>query len=261
MADITIDELDKAARNIARISTFIGERREWTVGDGGEAMANEIRATAGALTSLLVRTTGTQPNPEFEPMLPPKLEPSSEISAVRLAKFAKFLSQLLRWFSSQDVGDMPAGYSDAVQAIHGSLAMVATAVDSLRQNQSVDPVPSLEAGGFGAAVSDSKVIEVNPNARLVLENDEARPLLRHFQGVTELTPEAKEILETFLADQKIEFEPHEYRRVQDKLLKWVERIPLHQVLVIKVSGLSGRPSLYSSYQPKGGGQVRESEEV
>jgi hypothetical protein len=261
MAEITIEELNKAARNIERISTFIGERREWSVGDGGEAMAHEIRSNAHALTSLLVRTTGIEPDSEFEVTLPPTLEPSSEISAVRLAKFSKFLAQLFRWFSSQDVGRMPDGCAGAVQEIHDSLARVASAVDSLHPAKLDEMSTPLTSGGFGAKISGSTVIEVNPNARLVLENDEMRPLLRSSQGVTELTSEAKEILGDFLAEQRIEFEPHELRRVQDKLLKWVEGIPLHQVLVIKVSGLSGRPSLYSSYQPKSGFQAQESEEV
>jgi hypothetical protein len=261
MAEITIEELNKAARNIERISTFIGERREWSVGDGGEAMAHEIRANACALTSLLIRATGIELDPDFAVTLPPKLEPPSEISAVRLAKFSKFLAQLLRWFSSQDVAGMPEGGTGAVQKIHGSLAGVAAAVDSLFPTELDDMSTPVMTGGFGAKISGSTVIEINPNARLVLENDEMRPLLQTFEGVTELTSEAKEILGNFLVEQKIEFEPHELRRFQDKLLKWVEGIPLHQVLVIKVSGLSGRPSLYSSYQPKSGFQARENEEV
>jgi hypothetical protein len=261
MAEITIEELDKAARNIARISTFIGERRDWTVGDGGEAMAHEISANSRALTRILVRTTGTEPDPEFEVTMPPKLEPSSEISALRLAKFSKFLSQLRRWFTSQGVGVMPEGCTDVVQTIHGSLTLVTAAVDSLQKNAFGGSTSSLQTDGFHGEIGGSSVYEVDPHARLVLENDEMRPLLQTFQGVTELTEEAKEILGDFLAEQKIEFDPHELRRFQDKLLKWVEGIPLHQVLVIKISGLFGRPSLYSSYQPKNGIQVQEDEEV
>lgn len=261
MAEITIEELDKAARNIARISTFIGERRDWTVGDGGEAMAHEIRANSRALTRILVRTAGAEPDPEFEVTMPPKLEPASEISAVRLAKFSKYLSQLRRWFSSQEVGVIPEGCTDAVQAIHGSLTLVAAAIDSLHQNAFGGSTSPLQTDDFRGAVGASSSYEVNPHARLVLENNEMRPLIQTFQGVTELTDEAKETLGEFLAEQKIEFEPHELRRFQDKLLKWVEGTPLHQVLVIKISGLFGRPSLYSSYQPKNGIQSQENQEV
>jgi hypothetical protein len=261
MAEITTEELDKAARNIARISTFIGERREWTVGDGGEAMAHEIRANAHALTSVLVRATGMEPDPGFEATLPPKLEASAEISAVRLAKFNTFLSQLRQWFSSQDVGAMPRDCNDAVQAIHGSLAQVTAAVDSLQENAFGAPSSPSIAGAPDAEAAAAPLFEIDTNARLILENSELRPLVQSFQGVTELTHEAKEILEEFLVQQKIEFDPHELRRFQDKLLKWIESTPLNQVLVIKVTGISGRPSLYSSYQPKSGMQVQRDEEV
>jgi hypothetical protein len=261
MAEITTEELDKAARNIARISTFIGERRNWTVGDGGEAMAHEIRANARALASVLVRATGMEPNSGIEVILPPELEPSAEISAVRLAKFSTFLSQLRAWFSSQDVGGMPQGSTDAVQAIHDSIAQVTAAVDSLQENTFGTPSSRSRSGALDETALPQPLFEIDTNARLILENSELKPLVRSFEGVTELTHEAKEILEEFLVQQKIEFDPHELRRFQDKLLKWIESTPLNQVLVIKVTGISGRPSLYSSYQPRSGVKMETSEET
>jgi hypothetical protein len=44
------------------------------------------------------------------------------------------------------------------------------------------------------------------------------------------------------------------------MLKWIVGIPIGQVLVIKLSGLTGKPNVYSSYQPRGGIPVREEEE-
>jgi len=261
MAEIRIEELDKAARNIARISTFIGERRDWSVGDGGEAMAQEIRANASALAELLVRATGADPEPGFEVTLPPKREPSAEISAGRLAKFNTFLSQLRNWFSSQDASGMPEGGSEAVQAIHGSLAQVTAAVDSMRQNPVGIPSSVSKSDVLGGVTPSPPLFEIDPNARLVLENHESRPLVQSFRGMTELTIEAKEILEEFLVQQNIDFEPSELRRFQDKLLRWIEAIPTNQVLVIKITGISGRPSLYASYQPKSGFQAHENGEV
>ena len=54
------------------------------------------------------------------------------------------------------------------------------------------------------------------------------------------------------ASQSIELEPDDLRRLHDRLLKWIEGVPLNQVLVVKASGLYGKPSIFSSYQPKGG---------
>ena len=83
MAVITIGELEKAARNVERISVFIGERRDWVVGEGGEEQANAIRDHARSLATMLVENTGAQLDPELEIKLPPKLEPSATISAAR----------------------------------------------------------------------------------------------------------------------------------------------------------------------------------
>ena len=260
MSDITIEELEKAARNIERISTFIGERRDWIVGEGGESKANDIRDNARAFAKLLVTKTSIEPDPDFKAMLPSKLEPSSKVSATRLAKFNDFLSQLRGWFLSQEDGSIPEDSDGAIQSIHGSLALVCAAVDNLLKPVMAPERPPPTADDLIGEIDDSPVLEVDTTARLELEDHELKPLLQSFQGVTELTSEAKEILEEFIANQNIELETHELRRLHDKLLKWIEGIPLNQILVIKLSGLSGKPNVYSSYQPKGGIPVKEEED-
>jgi len=109
-------------------------------------------------------------------------------------------------------------------------------------------------------IDDAPVFEVDSTARLVLEDHELKPLTQTFQGVTELSPGAKETLEEFLTKQNVKIEGHDLRRLHDKMLKWIEGVPLGQGLVIKLSGLTGKPNVYSSYQPKGGIPVKEEEE-
>jgi len=257
MSDITIEDLDKAARNIERISAFIGERRDWIVGDGGESKATEIRDSARALAGMLVEKTSVEPDPEIEIKLPSKLEPSAKISAARLSKFADFLGQLRGWFSSQDDVAVLEKNVDAVQSIHGSLALVCAAVESLLKPVMAPEPPSPKVDDLIGEIDDTPVAEVDVNARLVLEDTDLRPLIPTFKGITELSLGAKEALDDFLAEQSIELDPDERRRLDDKLLKWIEGTPLGQVLVIKLSGLSGKPQAYSSYQPKGGIPVKE----
>lgn len=252
MAEITIEELEKAARNIERIAVFIGERRQWIVGEGGEEQATAIRDSVRALATMLADHTGAQPDPDFKIKLPLKLEPSAKISASRLSKFADFLDQLQSWFTSQDEIVMPEDCEAAVQAIHGSLVQVNAAVERLLMPVMAEEPPPPKPDDLVGEIDDAPILEVDLNARLVLEDQELKPLLQTFQGVTELTVEAKNILEDFLAGQNIKFEGHDLRRLHDKLLKWIEGIPLNQVLVIKLSGLSGKANVYSSYQPKGG---------
>ena len=63
----------------------------------------------------------------------------------------------------------------------------------------------------------------------------------------------------FLTKQGVKIEGHDLRRLHDKMLKWIEGIPIGQVLVIKLSGLTGKPNVYSSYQPKGRIPVKDGE--
>jgi hypothetical protein len=257
MSEITIEELEKAARNIERISVFIGERRDWIVGEGGESKANDLRDHARALAKSLAESTGIEPDPEFKVKLPRKLEPAAKVSAVRLAKFGGFLRQLRKWFSSQGQTGLPEGSGDAVQGIHASLALVCAAVDSILGPLQSQDAPPPTVDDLIGEIDDSPVLEVDTSARLELQNHELKPLVQTFKGVTELTVHAKDTMDDFLTKQNVKLEPHEMRKLHDKLLKWIVGTPLHQVLVIKLSGLSGKPNVYSSYQPKGGVSVQE----
>jgi hypothetical protein len=250
MAGITIEELEKATRNVERISVFIGERRDWIVGDGGESHAVTIQNHTRALAKLLVDLTGVEPDPEFKIKLPKKLTSSTKISAARLAKFSDFLGQLHSWFTSQDEAQMPEDCEAAVQQFHGSLAQVNAAVESLLMPTVADEPLPLKPEDLLGEIDDSPVLEVDPNARLMLENSELKPLLQSSKGVMELSPEAKSKFGDFLATQNVSFDGPELRRLHDRLLKWIEGIPLNQVLVIKLSGLSGKANVYASYQSK-----------
>ena len=251
MADITIEELEKAARNIERISVFIGERRAWIVGEGGEAQATAIQDRARALAISLVDHTGVTPDPEFKIKLPSKLEPSAKISAARLSKFADFLGELQAWFDSQNESAIPEDSGVALQKILGSLALVNAAVEALLAPTIAEEPPPPKVESLIGEIDQSPILEVDPKARLILEVQELKPLIQTFKGVTELTVETKKVLEDFLARQNVKFEGPELRRLHDKMLKWIEGIPLHLVLVIKLSGLTGKPNVYASYQPKG----------
>jgi hypothetical protein len=257
MSEITVEELEKAARNIERISVFIGERRDWIVGEGGESRANDLRDHARALAKSLAESTSIEPDPEFKVKLPPKVEPPAKVSAVRLAKFGDFLQQLRKWFATQNDADLPDGGAEAIQGIHGQLALVCAAVDCILGPLQPQEAPPPTVENLIGEIDDSPVLEVDTSARLVLEDRELKPLVQTFKGVTELTVHAKDTMDDFLARQNVELEQHELRRLHDRLLKWIEGIPLNQVLVIKLSGLSGKPNVYSSYQPKDGVPAQE----
>ena len=49
MSTITTEELEKTVKNLGRVSAYIGERRDWVVGEGGESETIAIRGSARLL--------------------------------------------------------------------------------------------------------------------------------------------------------------------------------------------------------------------
>lgn len=260
MSNITREELERAASNLDRVSAFIGERRDWIVGAGGESKATAIRGSARLLAIKLAEKSGVDPDPDLKLEFPPKLTPSAKISATRLSKFADFLNQLQEWFSSQNDVTFPEGSSDAVQSVHGALAHVCAGVESLLTRVKTPNAPPPTVEDLIGDIDGLPVLEVDPKAHLILEDNELKPLLQNFQGITELAIATKETLDEFLAKQNVKIEGRDLRRLHDKMQKWIEGMPLGHVLVVKLSGLSGKPNIYSSYQPKGGIPVKDGEE-
>jgi len=326
--EITTQELEKASRNLERMSQFVGERRGWLLGTGGEAAAQHARETAASLAEGIAELTDGRIGPLSSVQQPPEMEPSAKISGNRLSKFADFMEDLRKWFASHGDGGLPPEHDDIVQSMQASLAVTSEALQILlgpaalettskkESTAAAEELPSAptkeksaptkgkpatakgkpatakgkpatakgkpattkgkpattkgkpatakekpataealepEAADEPEALTSGDlgpVAEVDADARLILENTDLRPLLQEFKGVRELTVLTKEKLHSFLAKQGIEFGKNETRRLHDKVLRWIEGTPAGRVLVIKISGLYGKPEAYSSYQPK-----------
>lgn len=277
--EITTQELEMASRNLQRMSGFIGERRGWLLGTGGEMVAAYASKTTASLAEGIADLTDRRIEPPSSIQQPPVLEPSAKISADRLSKFADFMEQLRQWFVIRGEAELPPESDDIVHSMQASLAVTSEALQLLLGPATLD-TPSMKEPIFAAGELPSApveeippiteashpeaarepepltgdnlgpVAEVDRNARLILENTDLLPLLQKFRGVVELTPEAKKQLDDFLAKQGIEFGEYEMHRLHDKVLRWLEGAPADRVLVIKISGLYGKPAAYSSYQPK-----------
>ncbi len=301
--EITTQELEKASRNLERMSQFVGERRGWLLGTGGEAAARHARETTASLAEGIAELTDGRIGPLSSVQQPPEMEPSAKISGNRLSKFADFMEELRQWFASHGDGGFPPESDDIVQSMQASLAITSEALQMLlgpaaikttakkakevkevkevkkvkkvkkvktvkkESTTTAEELPSAptkakpptteapepEAADEPEALTSGDlgpVAEVDADARLILEKTDLRPLLQEFKGVRELTVLTKEQLHSFLAKQGIEFGKNETRRLHDKVLRWIEGTPAGRVLVIKISGLYGKPEAYSSYQPK-----------
>ena len=243
---ITVDELNKAARNLERLALFLCERRSWVLASDADAPAISVRNAAASLEALLTESLGGETIDTKNLKQPPKLEPSSIVSGVRLTKFAGFIDELQEWFAAHDGSQLPPDSHEPLQSIHLSLALTERAVNEL-----MGPAAAPDTGPQPLISGDlGPVAEVDMSARLVLEDTVQTPLLQVFRGVTELTPQAKKAVEEFFAKQGIELEGNDRRRLHDKVLRWIQSTPEGHVLVIKLSGLSGRAEAYSNYRPK-----------
>ena len=277
--EITIQELEKASRNVERLAEFIGERRGWNLALGDETAATFARDAAESLSEEIAGLTDGEIELPSSFNQPPLLEPSGKVSAKRLSKFADFMVQLRQWFASHKNLELPTGSEESMRSIQGSLGGTRYALGLLLESAALETTSNTRstAGAeesssaptidrpYAGTISDPEatdgpepltsdylgpVADVDRDARLILDHIEELPLLQHFQGVSELTVEGKEQLDSFLAEQGVELGEYETHRIHDKVLRWIEAAPTGNVLVIKISGLFGKPEAYSSYEPR-----------
>ena len=246
--EITVEELEKAARNIGRLAEYLGARRNWTLNSGTEEVLASTRDAADSFVEYLTAvmtarqieiSTARQPAPD---LLPP-----AELDATRLEKFTTFLTQLRQWFLRKGDATLPSAGDDRLREMHAASTAARSAAESL-----LAVAEARRAASDREAAEHHEIVEVDRDARLVLEHTESTPLLQEFKGVAELTPGAKAILQEFMAEHELDLGVFEKRRLQDRVLRWIESTPEGQVLVLKISGLHGRAEVYSSYQSKAG---------
>jgi hypothetical protein len=209
-----------------------------------------LAEAARALDAVIVKMADSDDPVDSEIRQPPGLEPAGKVTPPRLVKFAEFMNQLRGWFSAHDGTALPEGADPLVRSLRASLAGTIAAIEELcgppktteAEVLAEDPLVTADLG---------PVAEVDMTARLELDNIASRPLLQIFRGVTELTPDAISMIDRFFANQGITLEGAERRRFHEKALKWIKGTPEGQMLVVRLSGLSGKVEAYSSYKPRG----------
>jgi len=250
---ITTEELTKAAHNLKRLSEFVGQRRRWSVASGANLAAEDARKAALAIAEMISGMTGEETSAPVSVKQPPKLEPMGDVSASRLTRFSDYLEQLRRWFEAHGGAGLPSDSEYTMRSIQRSLAATGDALGLLLRAEAPKPDPIAKATDEPEALTRGDlgpVAEVDTQARLILEHTTEEPLLQQAKGMVELTPDTRTRLAAFLRDQGIELSSHESRRLEEKVQRWIEVTPKGRVLVLRTSGLSGRPDVISSFQPK-----------
>ncbi len=252
---ITNAEITKAAHNLERLAEFVGVRRRWTVAEAGRSSAKRARKAGKAISELISRITGGEMASPTGVEQPSALEPAGEVSVDRLARFAQYLDQLHRWFEARSGSQLPSGSEDTARSIQRSLAATDEALRLLLGEQPDEPKPEPEIEDFNKPAALTRpdlgeVVEVDRDARLVLDHTWQKSLLQKRGNIMELNPKTVKKLDTFFDDQGLELNSHEKRRLYEKVQRWVESTPNNRVLVLRMSGLSGKPDVVSSYQPE-----------
>jgi hypothetical protein len=256
---ITSAEMAKAARNLERLADFIGVRRRWTVAEPGRAPVKAARKAGEAIAEVICRISGGEIATPIGVEQPSELEPAGEVSSARLTRFADYLDQLSRWFEDRGGARLPSGMEDHARSIQRSLAAADEALQMLLDEKAPKPEPEPEPDPREAAFNEPEpltradlgpVAVVDPDARLILDHTWQKSLLQKRGNIMELTPETVKKLDTFFSEQGFELNSHEKRRLYEKVQRWIEATPNKRVLVLRVSGLSGKPDVLSSFQPK-----------
>jgi len=255
--NITAAELAKAAHNLGRLAEFVGVRRRWDIAEGGGSPAKNAHRASKAITELIREMTGGEISAPVGVAQPSELEPSGEVSADRLGKFADYLEQLRRWFEAHNGTDLPYESANHARSIQRSLAATVEALaemlgGSASESESIQKPEKTAIDESEQLTRDDlgPVAKVDPNARLILDHTWEKSLLQKRDGILELTPDTTKRLDAFFSEQSFELNTHERRRLYEKVQRWVESTPNGRVLVLRMTGLSGKLDVLSSFQPK-----------
>lgn len=255
MPHLPDDQLLKAAANVGRIADFVSSRSGWHP-PASDAPALTHLVDAARSLSATVAAHGGQPDPAaLEP--PAANDPANPLETARIERFALYLEEVARWFSSLNGATASAHGAPSLTAVATSVATIGVSVEQMLERADVQPetsppehtpapppMPTVPSGPPPVAVP------TGPSSRLILEDTTEQPLLQEFQGNVELTQDAEKRLQGFLGSNDIELNSYELRKLEEKVRRWVEATPDGQSLVLKIGGLHGKREPYPSYVPR-----------
>jgi hypothetical protein len=281
---MTGDELGKAATNLKRIEEFLSVRLEWHLElEGFEALRHLDSAAASMIRTMDPMLDAHGIRAGWGDHIAPEQLPTSKFESTQLDRLAAFMVELDAWFRSHTDAEAEQGAAPKLGDIYGALQTIRKAIDPILeaspfrdQVPEQKPLADLEAedpsdasdespapdqtevapavapttGVIAAGPVGGVVLAASSEDRLVLENNELKPMLQTFHGETELTPDAKELLDEFLGRHKVELSGYLRNKFDSEVERRIRSTPTGQVLVVKIGDLEGNPKPFFSYQPK-----------
>ncbi|MCP4898125.1 MAG: hypothetical protein GY906_14225 [bacterium] len=273
---IRTQEIQATHQNLYRMAEYLSQRVSWSIPYNADTPLQKIRSLIASLNvrvdSLLsgANADGNAQTPVigFEPL------PSASFDGDKLYRFAGFLEDLERWFTTRSGFEDATTQTQILLALKSSLvameeatteiweknhpeeadarpdSVASTASATSPSHTSVESIvrPPVSDSDSGSGSDDDDIIEPVINLKLVLENTVENPLLQEFKGRVEMTGETHDTLNAFLVEAKAEMKENDQRRFEEKVVRWIEGTPEGQVLILKSGAFDGPYKLYPLYR-------------
>jgi hypothetical protein len=255
------EKLAKAKTNIDKLCRFFAARQGWRLADDAQSSALELARAAAAVDRRLkglVTEVGADPAPPERPQVDPAVD--GVFDRARLERFTAFLDDLDAWFASHgappssDEGirllrNMEATLAANLEIIDALMLPATPSKASASTEFAIGDTPAAAAGASRpvAAPPGAPSASGGPPQQLALDDTEEHPMVQSFQGLKELTPECKELVDGFLAAWDLDYSDIHRRKLRERLVRWIDSAPHGQVLVIRISTMSEPWEPYPSY--------------
>jgi hypothetical protein len=260
--NLTLDELEKATRNIQRVEAYLVPRVDWTLSPGDVDTIEAMRRSVGRLADRVGRwglptsVEHTVSDRDSVESLPP-----ATLDSEQIAGFASFLERLDGWFASSGAAPPSPDAGDSAGRLARSLDAVRRALEKLCSAPSASqPVAPADRGvETSRAVDDvyagspqrERHEPPPPAEQLALTAFDVDPMYRWVgPEEIELTELARERIEQLFASQGITYFRYQLENFIEEIRRRVMNAPEGHVLVIKVRGTAGDRKPFLSYVPK-----------
>jgi len=245
------EELSKAAAHMDRLQDFLAARTEWAVKATDadnlvglhEALVKAVKI--GATPLMHSNAIAILRNPQIPEV---RRLPESLVDGDRMRGFAHYVERLTPWLQAQSTKVVSEAGRGFLARLHKAAVATTLAVESILDNTGITytgliPAPGTVKAGEEEEVPTGAELEEEDeqdlidvaNISLTFEDTDETPVLQTFKGSVELTHEAKQALEGFLAAAKIKMPEAQMIRLERKIQGWIEGTPPDHVLTLKVS--------------------------
>ncbi len=284
---LTATELGKAARNVKRIEGYLVARCNWTLDPADRQSFDDLKAGVARLAFTIgQRTLALGIESRLTAGQAPEPAPQETFDGPQLGRFASFLQQLDSWFIAHPDAVPEPGAGRFLGEVQHSLEIIRQALVSIDENQepiapaadALDEAPEEEISTGNqvetpeaevpkpltpptrapSSAMDDDIYEgtrdkegqppPKPPEMIAFTASEIDPMFTWVGPESvDLTPLAKERVETLFEEQGVGFFRYQLENFADEIKKRIENAPEGHVLVVKVRTIGDERKPFLSY--------------